>query len=693
MALVINTNVQSLNSQRMLNKSSMETSTAMERLSSGKQINSAKDDAAGLVISNRMTSQIRGLDRAVANANDGVSLIQTAEGAMEESTNILQRMRELSIQSANGIYNDSDRSTLDAEVQQLVSELDRIAETTSFNGQNLLDGTLGKVDLQVGSEANQTISLKIGALDAKTLGMGSTSVDFLSSSTTLATLTGTEALGHNDVLINGQSVVALGDASLDGTDADAAQQVLDAINTNVNGITAGMLTESTSTVIGDGVLSDAESVTIDVTNLDGTTYSVEVGGATESLSELADKINDQSGGRISASIGDDGQISISANDAAAIAFTDGGGALGTIADESGQIILTSDNDDPIRVERGGTGTLEQLDALGFRENNKPGTVEGQGIADPSQAWGVGDVTINGTAIASETAAEASLQNKINNINAVTSDTGVTATAFTTATLDFAAVDLTSLAGGDVDINGVTVTTTAGGATTTLQDVADDLNGFSDATGVSASVLGTRLVLEGNVASLNILDGLAGDVTAAFGDGTGTASLLGSSDEVAGVAATVLDGTIATGEVLGGIKLTSNDGGPISVELGANATQADIGLLESNVSGGGAFGSAISTISIATQAGAQKAIDVIDNAINTVSSTRADLGAVNNRLDFTISNLSNISEKTSSARSAIVDADFAAETANLSRAQVLQQASQAMLAQANAAPQQVLSLLR
>src|SRR5690606_34245523 len=130
----------------------------------------AADDAAGLAISNRQTSAIRGLDQAVRNANDGISLIQTAEGALDETTNILQRMRELAIQSANGIYSDSDRATLNAEVQQLKSELDRIAETTSFNGQKILDGSLGKVALQVGSEANQTIEFSLQGFSASSLG-------------------------------------------------------------------------------------------------------------------------------------------------------------------------------------------------------------------------------------------------------------------------------------------------------------------------------------------------------------------------------------------------------------------------------------------------------------------------------------------------------------------------------------------
>ena len=163
MALVINSNIASINAQRQLMNSGNALDRATERLSSGNRINSAKDDAAGLAIGNRMTSQVRGLDQAVRNANDGVSMIQTAEGALQESTNILQRMRELAVQSANGIYNDADRRTLNAEVQQLKSELDRISETTSFNGRSLLDGSLGTTALQVGSQANQTLDVSIGS--------------------------------------------------------------------------------------------------------------------------------------------------------------------------------------------------------------------------------------------------------------------------------------------------------------------------------------------------------------------------------------------------------------------------------------------------------------------------------------------------------------------------------------------------
>ncbi len=174
MALTINTNVASLNAQRNLGQSQGALNKSMQRLSSGLRINSAKDDAAGLAISDRMTSQIRGLNQAARNANDGISLAQTAEGALQETTNILQRMRELAVQSANDTNTDDDRASLDAEFSQLVSEIDRIADTTSFNGKVLLSGGFSAVAdaavFQVGANAGQTISVNIGRATASFLG-------------------------------------------------------------------------------------------------------------------------------------------------------------------------------------------------------------------------------------------------------------------------------------------------------------------------------------------------------------------------------------------------------------------------------------------------------------------------------------------------------------------------------------------
>src|SRR5690554_3804961 len=170
MSLTVNSNISSLTAQRHLGNSTSSLTTAMERLASGSRINSAKDDAAGLQIANRLTSQINGLGVAVKNANDGISIAQTAEGALQQSTEILQRMRDLSLQSANGSNSAAERKALNDEVNQLKSELTRIAETTTFGGRNILDGSFGSTAFQVGSQANQTISVTLTDASSDRLG-------------------------------------------------------------------------------------------------------------------------------------------------------------------------------------------------------------------------------------------------------------------------------------------------------------------------------------------------------------------------------------------------------------------------------------------------------------------------------------------------------------------------------------------
>ncbi len=208
MALTINTNVMSLNAQRNLGKSQSALGKSMQRLSSGLRINSAKDDAAGLAISDRMTAQIRGLNQAARNANDGISLAQTAEGALQESTNILQRMRELAVQSANDTNSQSDRDSLNAEVTQLKAELNRIAETTSFNGRNVLDGTLTDATFQVGANAgaNQTITFDIASAKGADLGTVAASV------VTGTALAGADGTFNTDLVLTAETEGADGNS-------------------------------------------------------------------------------------------------------------------------------------------------------------------------------------------------------------------------------------------------------------------------------------------------------------------------------------------------------------------------------------------------------------------------------------------------------------------------------------------------
>lgn len=201
MALTVNTNVASLNTQRNLSNSANALSTTMQRLSTGSRINSAKDDAAGLQISNRLGSQISGLNVAVKNSNDGISMAQTAEGALQQSTNILQRMRDLSLQAANGSNSDSERGALNDEVTQLKKELDRISNTTTFGGRQLLDGSFGTTSFQVGAAANEIISVSIGEMSSKSLESTHYESSIAASSAAAATPPATGAAASGGVTV------------------------------------------------------------------------------------------------------------------------------------------------------------------------------------------------------------------------------------------------------------------------------------------------------------------------------------------------------------------------------------------------------------------------------------------------------------------------------------------------------------
>jgi len=593
MPLVVNSNISSLNAQRQLLQSGADLDKASERLASGKRINSAADDAAGLAISNRQTSQIRGLDQAIRNANDGVSLIQTAEGALDETTNILQRMRELAIQSSNGIYSDTDRTTLDAEVQQLKAEIDRIAETTSFNGQNILDGSLGNVALQVGSEANQTIDLNIQGFSATSLGGSGGDVITAEVGSGAAGVAALSALvGGDELVVNDVAITSLSTAT-------TVNDALDIINADLEGKGAQVssLASVEAKAAGDGQLIEGtDTLTLEVEGGDGNLQTFILSG-TSNLDELVDKINSDT--IVSASISDSGKLVLSAEGVESIevtgnttaaqeasGFTTGGGVGGDGIINKFSLVFTDTSADGsgVKIEAGTGATAAEIDALGLNVNDDDGNLLGAALTATAGATNdinAGDLVINGVEIGA--------------IDAATTNTG------------------------DIDA------------------VVEAVNKLTSETGVIAF------------------------------EAAGATNQLG---------------------------LRSVSGDPIKIEYGANATAADVysitGLNEQNAAVGAG---SVASVSVATASGAQSAINVIDTALEQINSTRSELGAINNRLDFTVSNLSNVSEKTSAARSRIVDADFAAETAQLSRSQVLQQASQAILAQANARPQQVLSLLQ
>lgn len=515
MALTVNTNIASLNTQRNLQSSSNALSTSMQRLSTGSRINSAKDDAAGLQIANRMTSQINGLGVAVRNANDGISLAQTAEGALQQSTNILQRMRDLSIQSANGTNDAADRKALQKEVSTLQSELNRIADTTTFGGRKVLDGSMASVDFQVGANARETIGVSIKASSAKDI--GSHTIKSSGGVTGLATARAVDNAGGSNIL-----AVAKDAMTITGPDGQAKNSLAIPVDGSAKDIAAAINAETTKTGVTAVASNKAELSDLKITG--------------------------------------------------AISFN-----------------LKGSNADAVSISAT-----------------------------------VSDAT--------------DLTSLANVINAQTATTGITAEAVK----GDGKLTLTNKDGSNIDI--ANFFSNDGSDTKAATDVIT-LKSF-DEKGTAAT-------------SINLQQD---EITAGNVRGTG------------GLDSSLVVGNF-TMSALGGFSVTG---------LGVDAVLAnDLSSKQSTVA----------AIDISTANGAQDAISVIDGALAQIDQVRSGLGAAQNRFDNTISNLQNVQENVSAARGRIQDTDFAAETANLSKNQILQQAGTAILAQAKQLPQAVLSLLQ
>jgi flagellin len=504
MASVINTNIASLNAQRNLTMSQSSLATSLQRLSSGLRINSAKDDAAGLAISDRMSSQINGLNQATRNANDGISLAQTAEGGLSTATDLLQRMRTLAVQAANGTNSASDRASVQQEVGQLQQELNRVANTTQFNGQNVLDGSLNNAQFQVGANANQTINFSIGSAQASTIGNN----NFAGGGTMTAA-----ALGGAAGVIAANSV--------------AAQSL---------------------TIQGNGASSGAIGI-----------------GLGDSAKVVADKVNAASGA--------------------------------TEVTATAQTTVT-------------LGNFANAGNVSFQLQGAPGAA---GAANP--------VTISAQVSNSK--------------------------------------DLSALTKAINDQSG----------STGINAVADLTNGTIALTQSQGYDIGVK------------------NLGAAAAGATGV-SVTGSSGAAVALVAT------------GGAGDTATVGGQVTFNSPSSftASASGVGIMAAPATSYSSSLASVASIDVTSvtngiPSGANNALQIIDSALSNISNSRASLGAVQNRFTNTISNLQATSENLTSARSRIQDTDFAAETANLTRGQILQQAGTAMLAQANSLPNGVLSLLR
>jgi flagellin len=402
MALTINTNIMSLNAQRNLSASQTKLSSAIERLSSGNRINSAKDDAAGLAISTRFTTQITGLNRAVQNANDGISLAQTTESALDETTNNLQRIRELAVQSTNASNSASDRAALDSEVQQRLSEVTRIATQTNFNGMKVLDGSAKNLSFQVGANVGEVINVgldkgmkadQIGQLATGSIGgfTATTAVAGATAATSaVTTVTGTaDPEAAFAATVNGQSIsVAAGTGR---SQADYLTAVNSALTTAGAGVTAtvagGSLTftstatgsAATATVtgvasttvagkdIGDGAVKvgDAQSLTLAGTTLKvGDNDSFSLNGTYKTAQDLADAINSKSNEGISAYVGQDGSVKFASGSNVTVTSssadtTASGLSAGTLSVASSTTTLA---DSSVSTVDGANQTINRIDA-------------------------------------------------------------------------------------------------------------------------------------------------------------------------------------------------------------------------------------------------------------------------------------------------------------------------------------------
>jgi len=489
---VINTNISALTAQASLRKTGLNSMTSMERLSTGVRINSAKDDAAGLAISTRMTANIRGMAAAIRNSNDGISLTQTAEGSLSAIQDNLQRIRELAVQSANSGNSASDRGSMNLEAQQLISEIDRVATNSAFNGSKLLDGTYTNQDFQVGSGNDISDRIRISIGNAKSASLG-----------TVGALTGTSSVSGSAVVTTG--AIAAGDISINGF---------------------------------------------------------------------------------------------------AIAPT------------------TSD--------------------------------------------GVSTSKADGSAIA-----------KANSINASSSLTGITAKALETTktfTLSSGAGSLASgtVSSGDLVINGVDIGSLSASTTATARttQLIAAINAKKAQTGVSAAV-GT----EANMLKLTAADGRNIETTV-----SSTASA--AAGQLSGMT------TLTTTAMISLTSLT----GSSSVTI-AGPGSAALGTISGTLATDQLTGQTVSSIDLSSQTGSQSALSILDKAIDTITNSRANLGAYQNRFEAAISNLQTTSTNLQASRSRILDTDYAKETTNLAKAQIVQQAATAMLAQANQSSQSVLALLK
>ena len=591
----VNTNVGAQVASANIEKISKELDTAIARLSSGLRINSAKDDSAGMAIVSKMESQITGLNMAVRNATDSQALIDTTEGAQVEVVNILQRLRELAVQSANDSNTALDRSFINTEATQLIAEVDRIANQTSWNSTKMLDGTFTSKQFQLGANANETVTFSVDSVKSADIG---------------------------NYRLNGTSTIV-----------SASDDTIDAHTLTVTG---NIGSSAISVVVGSSAATTASQIN-SVSASTGVTATAQNKLKMHSLSASGTLSftlgNDASSGgssAISVTVNDKDDLRVIKDAINAVAGTTGISAE-IHSDGNSALVLTHSTGEDIKITAYNHGTDgSTLDLT---------TLDQDGAVQASTA------TESNTQILSDLAADTDL---------ITSTAAVVANA-ASYTLNTSAV------------NGyITITSAADDSANSVEIIGVNGNGdtITESLGLSNASIATSTNTFATVTSIKQL------IANSAGNNT-----VGVTQSIAA-------------DAIGQLRFNSSN----SFNVASSVNTQDDNFLGTTAANTASL-SALSTVALGTSAGAATAIDILDGAIAKINDQRATLGAISNRLDSTVSNLTNIITNTQSSVSNIRDADFSAETSRLTRAQILNQAATSMLAQANASKQSVLSLLQ
>ena len=620
---VINTNISAVITQNAMMKNDRDMQTTMERLSTGKSVNSAQDDAAGIAVSSRMTSQIKGLDKAVQNAGDAISMIQTADGASIELGNMMQRMRELAVQATNGTVTTTDQGSLDLEFQQLKAEIGRVANNSQWNGNNILDGTAGTssngtATFQIGANAQQVMDVEFGNWNLNAPTSNVTAV--YNAAITSATAAG----------IDGAITLSDGTTTLR---IDYATTVA-TTPTDLADLLSDIQSDSMYSKLNFTVAADSAGTGIDITyKTAGAVSAVPIFTADAGGVEVAGNMTVTTGGVSVAAIAGVYQTSLSNAEIAAI---------------DGNIVL-SDGEHSLSVDASGTSTVNQLTSLitSHEDHADLGFTVSQTTAVPGVP----------AAFTISALADADIATLAGNGDPISISDGTTTIMITTTGTD--------------DLGG---TDTLSNLVTAIQAEAN----YSDFsfTVTANSTTGLLLTSKTN-GPATIAPTVSGNTTHAV------------ANSVAGTAA-VSSGLTFTYDnakaVLSTPTMSADDGG---VDIANGVTEITTGFTALT----SVFGRDLSDLSIATDVGANTALADLDAALDGINAQRAVFGAGMNRLEYAIDNLSNGSMNAMASRSRIEDADYATETTELARTQIIQQATTAMLAQANQSNQSVLSLLK